>query len=289
MKQRMWAKGLMRFFGVFMILCGLVGCQSKEGKLTPERFFDGQMLELGRAIAKDDRAAIEITIRSGANPNSPGREGVTPLIFAYGVVKKRAMRTLLENGADPNLRITDIQAPLSLRGQSAVTVVAGTPDNEYLEILLDHGGDIDAKDSDGEPILITMLFMKPTNYEGINLLLSRGADINATDSSGSTLLRVMARLADFEHTYGMLRRGADFRIKDIGGFDIAHDVFNYKINKDEFPEGYKWQRKCQEFLLAHGMKDPGPLKPKVKTPEEQAEWLRTYKKALEADIKRHGG
>ena len=121
------------------------------------------------------------------------------------------------------------------------------------------------------------------------MLLERGADINITDTTSSTLLMIMARLADYEHLYYMLQRGADFRKKDMGGFDISDDVFNYKINKDKFPEGYEWQRKCKEFLLAHGMKDPGPLKPKEKTPEEQAEWLRIYKKALEADIKRHGG
>ena len=67
----------------------------------------------------------------------------------------------------------------------------------------------------------------------------------------------------------MLQRGADFRIKDMGRFDISHDVFNAKINKEVFPEVYEWQRKCQEFLLAHGMKDPGPLKPKKRPPKSK--------------------
>jgi ankyrin repeat protein len=255
--------------------------------LTPERFFDGQMLELGRAIVKGDTAKIEATIRSGADPNSCGREGVTPLVFAWAVGQKKAMVTLLQHGADPNLRITAPEAPPAIRNNSAVTIIAGTPDNEFLEILLDHGGDINAKGSDGEPIVITMLFVAPRNYKGMNLLLERGADMNATDSGGDSLLMNLALLADFEHVYYMLQRRADFRMKDMGGFDISHDVFNYKINKDEFPEGYEWQRKCKEFLLAHGMKDPGPLKPKKQTPEEQAEWLRIYKKALDADLKRH--
>jgi ankyrin repeat protein len=214
---------------------------------------------------------------------------VTPLFFAYAVSQKKAMVTLLENGADPNLRITSPQAQPTMLNRSVVTIVSGTPDNEYLKILLDHGGDINAKDSDHEPILIGMIFEEPPNYEGMNLLLDRGADINATDSSGSTLLHIMARLSDYEHVYYMLQRGADFRIKTIGGFDLSNDVFNTKVNKEEFPQGYEWQRKCKEFLLAHGMKDPGPLKPKTQTPEEQAEWQRMYKKALDADIKRHGG
>ena len=211
------------------------------------------------------------------------------MIFAYITRRKKAMVTLLENGADPNLRINRSDVSQNMRGRSAVTIVAGTRDNDYLKILLDHGGDINAKNSDGEPILITMIFMDPANYEGIVMLLGRGADMDAVDSSGASLLIIMARLYDFEHVYYMLQRGADFRKKAMNGFDISDDVFNTKINKDEFPENWEWQRKCKEFLLAHGVKDPGPLKPKKKTPAEQAEWLRIYKKAQEADIKRHGG
>lgn len=289
MGRRTWAKTVVRISLFVFICCTFVACQAKGGNLTPERFFDGQMLELGRAIAKGDTAKIEAAIRSGADPNGYGKEGVTPLIYAYVVGEKKAMVTLLRNHADPNLRITAPQAHTTMIGQTAVTIVAGTPDNAYLKILLDHGGDINAKDNDGQPILITMLYMAPRNYEGVDILLERKADMNATDSSGRSLLMHMALLADFEHLYHLLQRGADFSKKDIGGFDLSDDVFNYKINKDEFPEGYEWQRKCKEFLLAHGMKAPGPLKPKKQTPEEQAEWLRMYKKALEEDIKRHGG
>lgn len=287
MKNKTWVNRAVTFSVLLLIVCTCGACHTKGGKLTPERFFEEQMLELARAISKGDTAKVVATIKSGADPNGVGREGMTPLIFAFARGQKHVLRTLLENGADPNLRITAPQASEGMRDQSAVTVVAGAPDNDYLRILLEHGGDINAKNCDGQPILISMLFQR--NYEGIDMLLERGADINLTDTSSSTLLMIMARLADFEHLYYMLQRGADFRKKDMGGFDISDDVFNYKVNKDEFPEGYEWQRKCKEFLLAHGMKDPGPLKPKEKTPEEQAEWLRIYKKALEADIKRHGG
>jgi ankyrin repeat protein len=289
MERMTLAKKFTHIAAIFLICCTCLPCQAKGGQVTPELYFDGQMLELGRAIAKGDTANIVAAINSGADPNGIGREGVTPLIFAFGTHQKKAMVTLLENRADPNMRITAPQAIEGIRGQTAVTIVAGTEDNEYLEILLDHGGDINAKNSDGEPILITMLFMDPTNYKGMEILLGRGADMEATDSSGATLLIILARVCDFQHLFYMLQRGADYKKRDKGGFDISSDVFNYKINKDEFPEGFEWQRKCKEFLLAHGVKDPGPLKPKEKTPEEEAEWLRMYKRALEEDIQRHGG
>ena len=287
MERKSWSKKAIGVSFLLFICCTCGVNQPTGGKLRPERFYDGQALELARAIVEDDTAKIQVAIRSGADPNYCGREGVTPLIFAYAVGKKKAMVTLLENRANPNQRITAPHAPPTMRDQTAVTIIAGSRDNEYLEILLDHGGDVNAKDSDHRPILIEMVSVEPSNYEGMKMLIERGADMNATDSAGHSLLMNLALFSDFEHVYYMLQRGADFRLKDIGGFDISSDVFNTKINKEKFPDLYEWQRKCQEFLLAHGMKDPGPLKPKKQTSEEQAEWMRTYKKALEADIKRH--
>jgi uncharacterized protein len=272
---------------LLLIVCICGACQSKGSKLTPERFFDGQSLELARAIQHGDTAKIEACIRAGADPNSPGRRGVTPLYFAYGVGQKKAMVTLLEHGADPNVRITAPEGINRLANESAVTLVAGTRDNDYLRILLDHGGDLNAKNSGGEPIVETMILKNSPNYEGMRMLLDRGADIDATDKSGNSLLMNLALLRDFEQVYYLLQRGADFRKKDIGGFDVSNSVFRIKINQTDFPEAFEWQRKCKEFLLAHGMKDPGP--PKPKTPEEEAEWQRIYNKALDADIKRHGG
>lgn len=209
---------------------------------------------------------------------------MTPLIYAFYFGDKGVITSLLKNGADPNLRITTPDASPGVRGQSAVTMVAGAPDNDYIRILLDHGGDPNAKNSDGDPILITMELMSPRNYGGIDLLLERGAEIDATDSSGATVTKIMALLGDFEHVYYMLQRGADYTKKTSYGSDVAADVFGYKIDRSKHPEAYEWQRKCKEFLLAHGVTDPGPVKPKKLTPEEQAEWQRTYQKALEEDM-----
>jgi uncharacterized protein len=256
---------------LLLIVCICGACQAKGDKITPERFFDGQSLELARAIQHGDTAKIDACIRAGADPNSPGRRGVTPLYFAYGVGQKKAMVTLLEHGADPNMRITAPEGINRLANESAVTLVAGTPDNDYLRILLDNGGDLNAKNSGGEPKLETMILKDSPNYEGMRMLLERGADIDATDGSGNSLLMNLALLRDYEHVYYLLQRGADFRKKDIGGFDISTSVFGIGISKADFPEAFEWQRKCKEFLLAHGMKDPGPLKPKKQTPEEEAE------------------
>lgn len=252
--------------------------------MQPERFFDGQMRELAKAIANGNTEKIVATIKAGANPNGYGKEGMTPLLFALGSKSKISLKTLLENGADPNMRISAPDAPEGVKDETAVTFVAGATDNEYLSILLDHGGDVNAKDSNGEPILITMFFVSPPNYDGIKLLLQRGADINAADSSGSTLLMDMARLRHFEQVYQLLEQGADYTIKDGTGYGPDFYIYQEKIDPKAFPEAYEWQRKCQEFLKARGVKDPGPMKPL--SAEEKEEWDRRIEEAFDAQARK---
>lgn len=252
--------------------------------MQPERFFTGQMLELAKAIADSDTKRIAATIKAGANPNGYGKEGMTPLLFALGHKSKTSLKTLLENGADPNMRIIAPDAIDGVKDESAVTFVAGATDNEYLSILLDHGGDVNAKNSNDEPILITMFFVSPPNYDGIKLLLQRGANINATDSGGSTLLMDMASLRHFEQVYHLLEQGADYTIKEGTGYGPDYHIYQEKIDPKAFPEAYEWQRKCQEFLKARGVKDPGPLKPL--SAKEKEEWDRRIEEAFEAQARK---
>lgn len=273
--------------GIVFTILFCAACSAKGvGKMQPEKYFEGPMLELGRAIAADDTEKIESLIKSGTDPNGYGKQGITPLIYAFGAGKKDAMRALLQNGADPNKRNDAPDAPERLQGESAVTFIAGAPENDYLAILLDHGGDLNAKNGDGEPILIRMIFMDPTNYEGMKMLLDRGADINATKSSGDTLLKILAMFGDFENVYYLLQKGADFRIKDSAGYGPDFDIYRYEIDPKAFPKAYEWQHKCQEFLAARGVKDPGPLKPKVLTPEEEEENKRLLDEMFEKDAQR---
>lgn len=250
----------------------------------PEKIFDGQLLELAKAISAGDIEKIEASIKNGANPNGVGKEGVSPLIWAFYNSNKDAMTVLLRNGADPNMRITTEDAHYTIKNNSAVTFIAGATDNEYLKILLDHGGEVNAVTASKEPILIKMIFMSPRNYEGIKMLLDHGADINATDSGGSTLLITLADLNDFEHVYYLLQRGADYTIKDGTGYGVDFNIYQEKIDPKEFPEIYEWQRKCQEFLKARGVNDPGPMK--GPSAEEKAEQDRRIEEAFEAQARK---
>lgn len=269
---------------VFALISTACNANGGNSIPPPEKIFDGKQVELAKAISAGDVGEIESSIKNGANPNGVGKEGVTPLVWAMYNKNKPAMIALLMNGADPNMRITTPDAHYTLQDNSAVTFIAGATDNEYLEILLDHEGDMNAKTSAKEPILHAMIFNDPTNYEGMKMLLDRGADINATDSGGSTLLVTLADLNDFEHVYYLLERGADYTIKDGTGYGADFNIFQEKIDTKDFPEAYEWQRKCQEFLKARGVKDSGPMKPL--SAEEKEEWDRRIEEAFEAQARK---
>lgn len=272
---------------LFTALC-CVGCEDKGGaKVHPEQIFSGQLLQLAHAITANDNARIRILVKSGTNPNGYGKQGITPLIFAYAWERKKAFETLLESGADPNMPNTATDASPTIKNQSAMAFIAGAPDNDYLIMLLNHGGNPDTKNSAKEPITIQMVFMTPSNFGGMRILLDHGADINATDSGGGTLLMNLAALRNFEQVYYLLQRGANPRIKDGTGYGPDYHIFQEKIDPVAFPGAYAAQLKCQEFLRAHGMNDHGPLRPK--TAQEIEEDDHKMKQLFEEDRERRAG
>ncbi|WP_460595879.1 ankyrin repeat domain-containing protein [Geomonas sp. Red276] len=253
-------------------------------KTQPDLIFAGELLQLAHAITANDSDRIKALVKSGVNPNGYGKQGITPLLFAFGWGSKKAFNTLLEYGADPNMPITANDASPRLKNQSATGFIAGAPDNDYLIMLLSHGANVDTKNVDGQPITVQMIFMDPPNYGGLRILLDHGADINATDSGGGTLLTILGELRDFEQVYYLLTRGADYRIKDGTGYGVDYHIYQEKIDPKAFPEAYAVQLKCQEFLRSRGVKDPGPMKPR--TPQEIEDFDRLMRKAFDADRER---
>ncbi len=83
---------------------------------------------------------------------------------------------------------TDVNAP-ALRGSDhqAVFLAARSGSPEFLRLVLDRGGDANARRSDGHTPLMAAS-MRPGVYQDIliGLLVDRGGDVNATDAEGIT-------------------------------------------------------------------------------------------------------
>lgn len=119
---------------------------------------------------------VEALLKAGAQPNVRNAEGSTPLYCAVLNVattrhpdprrQMRAMEQLLRLGADPELGTVDDFRPLhcaALIGETAM-----------VELLLDHGADIDAADGDGNTALHHA--MSRIQSDTVRALVERNAD-----------------------------------------------------------------------------------------------------------------
>ena len=94
---------------------------------------------------------------------------------------------------------------------------------EKLQILLKHGADVNAKDSDG----LTPIFRTP-KYELVKVLIEHGADVNASSNRGNTPLHTKSRP---EVIKLLLEHGADVNAKNNEGNTPLHSAGKPEIVK----------------------------------------------------------
>jgi len=161
--------------------------------------FTGADAALERAIEADDGGAVDAAIAAGADANARGAHGVSPLAFAVGTFRKQAARALIAHRADPNRKDDE--------GDDAVTlaVTAYARDPELLALVLDAGGNPDARNPDGSPVITR--FCSDRNLGAITWLHRRGADINAEDD-GQPLVVSYAYSVDWDVVWHLIQLGA---------------------------------------------------------------------------------
>jgi len=101
-------------FAFSMIMFGVVGCDFALKQITggwhkkfgwnAEKYFtDEKVIQLCKAIEKNDVAEMEKLIKAGANVNAIGMYGMTPLLWAFPDNKLERFECLLKHGADASV------------------------------------------------------------------------------------------------------------------------------------------------------------------------------------------
>ncbi|MGB6030166.1 MAG: ankyrin repeat domain-containing protein, partial [Rhodanobacter sp.] len=168
------------------------------------------------------------------------------------------LRLLLDNGANPNARKVEPLRKYGKQRNNAMVFAAGLPDQRYLKLLLDRGGDPNTMSSNNEQL--TYVATLHHVWPNVQLLIERGADINQplyTTDGYNTVLNWYTQYADFEQAYWLLQHGADptRKIKaDPGTFNygrmpMVEDIYYAPVR----PDGIEWQRRCQHWLRDHGI------------------------------------
>ena len=139
--------------------------------------------------------AVALPITSHAQPDF----GVPDLVAAARRSDHRAVRTLLEEGADPDATYGD--------GTTALHWAAHRDAHAMVADLLAAGADVDAGDDHG----VTPLSLASVNGNRlvVDTLLAAGADANAARGNGETPLMTAARVGSLDVARSLLAAGAD--------------------------------------------------------------------------------
>jgi ankyrin repeat protein len=120
---------------------------------------------------------VSSLLHEGADPNIQDRMGFTPLISAAREGHIEVVRTLLENGADPNLRG-------GLNNWYPLMHAVHKNQLESAQALLERGADVNARGAHGDTAL--MMAAGYGRTEIVRLLLRRGADPRMRGVHGET-------------------------------------------------------------------------------------------------------
>ncbi|MGI4847286.1 MAG: ankyrin repeat domain-containing protein [Janthinobacterium lividum] len=196
---------------------------------------------LQAALVGTDPELVASLIASGADINAKDPAfGFSALHFAVGETAEpntarilQSARLLLEAGAEVSAVAKDGRQPLHEHIGNGFDRVS----TKVIDLLLEHGADINARDTQGNAAIHFAAVEKRNPGELIEFLAQRGADINAVDNQGRTALHLVAQqYTGFEYpAEALLNAGADDGIKDREGktpVDIAKSTHgNWRMAK----------------------------------------------------------
>jgi ankyrin repeat protein len=158
------------------------------------------------ASERGDRAAAMRLLAKGVNPNTPGPDGTTAIMYAAANDDVELVRALIKAGANVKLQ--------NQFGTSALTEAAIVGSAPVIDVLLKAGADPNTHNPQGETPL--MAAARTGKVDAARLLLEARADINAKESfGGQSALMWAAAQSQPEMITFLASRGADLNARGL--------------------------------------------------------------------------
>jgi ankyrin repeat protein len=159
------------------------------------------------AIRANDLARLVTQLKGGANVSAVDAGGTTALMQATVTGSVEAMKLLLDNGADAQLK----------SNANATALMWSVTDIRKVRLLLDHGVDVNAVSKLGRTALL-LAAMSDGSVDVVRLLMARGADPRVVDSLKKTALLAATEGGDTETIRLLVDAGLDVNAVDFAGF-----------------------------------------------------------------------
>lgn len=233
--------GACAFFLPLLLVASISHAGLQLGGHTVEQAYqDPNVAKLINAAVDGHVAEVERLIAAGANPNTIGNDGTTPLFWALNSKNMSGVEALLKAGAD-----TGKVTPQS-RGYSSMALVSGGNNPELLALLLRYKGDangLNAKTIKTKPLYLAAA---QGRLQNVKLLLDAGADVNVHDDTGLSAATVAAAMGEFEIVLLLLERGYTYDLSSLGKDTRIIKAFST-------PDGPAWKAKVIDKLKAKGV------------------------------------
>ncbi len=232
-----------------LIIMSLAACDIIQADRAPENFFDDpDVIRLVKASARGDIKEMDRMIEKGADINTVGVDGITPLYWLMVMKKepnKKGFQHLLDLGADP-LRF---HTP---SGRTAFYISVRHPDPDYVTMILKSGVDpnfIHPEEPSWPTALYSAIFTR--QFKNIQILLDYGADPEIRTEMGETALHRTAN-NNWQAAYILLKNGADYTARTgFGGHTIVISLENNRYWPT--PGEVDYRQKVVDFLRERGV------------------------------------
>ena len=178
-----------------------------------------------QAIRMNNHNEVVFSIENSADINPQVKEWTeTPLGIAIHYGNAQIIETLILNGAKPNIKFSHDETPIHL------AIKARENQEEIINILVNHGADIEAKETIFGSTPLHMA-VRRNEKELVKLLLNHGADINSTNRSKETPIHVAVKKQNKEIVEILLLFGADINKENSINWTPLHVAVRNK-NED---------------------------------------------------------